>query len=105
MNRLDEVIIFNSLKKSDIEKIVDLQLEIVKNRLSKKNIKLKVSSELKDYIVKKGFDPIYGARPLKRAIQNLILNPLAQKLLGEKKAYKEEQVFKAEFKEGETVIR
>ena len=105
LNRLDEVIIFNSLKKSDIEKIVDLQLEIVKNRLSKKNIKLKVSSELKDYIVKKGFDPIYGARPLKRAIQNLILNPLAQKLLGEKKAYKEEQVFKAEFKEGETVIR
>ena len=105
LNRLDEIIIFNSLKKSDIEKIVDLQLEIVKNRLAKKNIKLKVSSELKDYIVKKGFDPIYGARPLKRAIQNLILNPLAQKLLGGKHAYKEEQTFKAEFKEGETVIK
>jgi len=105
LNRLDEIIIFGSLKKSDIEKIVDLQLELVKDRLAKKNIKLKVSADLKDFIVKKGFDPIYGARPLKRAIQNLILNPLAQKILDGKHAYKEEKVFKAEFKEGETVIR
>ena len=105
LNRLDEIIIFGSLKKSDIEKIVDLQLELVKNRLAVKNIKLKVSNELKDYIVKKGFDPVYGARPIKRAIQNLILNPLAQKILAGKLTYKGEQVFKAEFKEGETVIR
>jgi ATP-dependent Clp protease ATP-binding subunit ClpB len=107
LNRLDEIIIFSSLKKSDIEKIVDLQLELVKDRLSRKNIKLKVSGELKDYIVKKGFDAIYGARPIKRAIQNMVLNPLAQKILDEKHTFKkkEEKVFKAEIKEGETVIK
>ena len=96
LNRLDEIIIFNALKKDEIEKIVELRLEEVKKRLADRGIKLKVSVELKDYVVKRGFDPIYGARPLKRLIQTLILNPLAQKLLELKDVSKIEKNFKAD---------
>ncbi len=106
LNRLDEIIIFNSLKKVDLEKIVDLQLERVKARLAKNNIKLKISAELKEYLAKVGFDSVYGARPLKRAIQNLILNPLAQKLLESQKAeILGERIFKAEVSQGEVLVR
>ncbi|MBI2450891.1 MAG: AAA family ATPase [Parcubacteria group bacterium] len=78
LNRLDEIIIFNSLTKSNIEEIVDLQLERVKNRLLKKGLTLKISKEVKKYLAQAGFDPYFGARPLKRVIQNMILNPLAE---------------------------
>ncbi|MEK7078159.1 MAG: AAA family ATPase, partial [Patescibacteria group bacterium] len=97
LNRLDEIIIFNSLKKTDIEKIVELQLDRVKERLAKKNIKIKISPELKSHLAQVGFDPIYGARPLKRVIQSLILNPLAQRLLEQQSALGlEERLFKVD---------
>ena len=104
LNRLDEVIIFNSLKKADLERIVDLQLEKVRKRLAAKDIKLKISPELRGYLVKKGYDPIYGARPLKRVIQNLILNPLAQKLLQLKPAIREGKSFKIDIDSREEVL-
>ncbi|MEK7564700.1 MAG: ATP-dependent chaperone ClpB [Patescibacteria group bacterium] len=104
LNRLDEIIIFNALKKDEIEKIVELRLEEVKKRLADRGIKLKVSVELKDYVVKRGFDPIYGARPLKRLIQTLILNPLAQKLLELKDVSKIEKNFKADINNKEEVF-
>ncbi|MFY9493296.1 MAG: ATP-dependent chaperone ClpB [Minisyncoccia bacterium] len=104
LNRLDEIIIFNALKKVDLERIVDLQLERVKKRLAAKSIKLKVSAELRDYLVKKGYDPIYGARPLKRVIQTLILNPLAQKLLEAKTTPDKEKTFKADIGNREEVL-
>ena len=105
LNRLDEIIIFNALRRIDLEKIVDLQLEKVRDRLARKNIKLKISPELKTYLVKKGFDPVYGARPLKRAIQTLILNPLAQRLLEKQHQGVSDQTFKADISQGEVLIK
>ena len=105
MNRLDEIIVFNSLRQQDLEKIVELQLEKVKDRLAKRDIKLKTSPELKEYLVKKGFDPVYGARPLKRVIQSLILNPLAQKLLEKRSPARGDQSFKVEMEKGEILIK
>ncbi|GIW66447.1 MAG: chaperone protein ClpB [Candidatus Parcubacteria bacterium] len=84
LNRIDEIIIFKPLTKDSLRKIVDNQLERVKNNLLKKGIKIDFSEEIKDYLIEKGFDPEYGARPLQRAIQKIILNPLAEKIIGNK---------------------
>ncbi|MDP3764367.1 MAG: ATP-dependent chaperone ClpB [bacterium] len=103
LNRLDEIIIFKALGQEEIEKIIDLRLEEVKKRLVHKGIKLKVSAELREHIAKRGFDPIYGARPLKRLIQTLILNPLAQKLLEFKDMAKVDKSFKADINNKEEI--
>ncbi len=84
LNRIDELIIFHPLGKKVLEKIVELQLEIVQKRLTEKNIKLKISKEVKEYISNKGFDVVYGARPLKRVIQNEILDELALEIIEKK---------------------
>ncbi|MDI6778117.1 MAG: ATP-dependent chaperone ClpB [Patescibacteria group bacterium] len=81
LNRVDEIIIFHPLGTGEIKKIIDLQLEMVRKRLTKKNIKLEVSSAAKERLVKVGYDPIFGARPLKRAIQNLVLDELALRIV------------------------
>ncbi len=81
LNRLDEIIIFNSLKTSDLKKIIDIQLEDLAKRLIEKQIKIKFSEAAKEQLVMIGYDPIYGARPLKRLIQKEIENPLAMKIL------------------------
>lgn len=104
LNRLDDIIIFKALSKEEIEKIIDLRLEEVKKRLADKGIKIKVSTELKEHIAKRGYDPIYGARPLKRLIQTLILNPLAQKLLEFKDVAKADKSFKADINNKEEVF-
>lgn len=82
LNRIDETIVFNYLGKQEIREIVDLELNKVECRLQKsKNIKLNISKALKDYLAKKGFDPNLGARPLKRVIQRLILDPLSLQII------------------------
>ncbi len=81
LNRVDEIIIFNKLSEKDIEKIVDLQLKILESRLSKRNIRLEVDKKSKEKLAKEGYDPDYGARPLKRLIQREIEDPLALALL------------------------
>jgi ATP-dependent Clp protease ATP-binding subunit ClpA len=81
LNRVDEIIIFHPLSKDVLEKIVELQLETVIVRLTEKNIKLTVSPAAKNYLTAKGYDPIFGARPLKRVIQNEILDELALKII------------------------
>jgi ATP-dependent Clp protease ATP-binding subunit ClpB len=81
LNRIDEIIIFNYLRKQDIRKIVVLELEKVKKRLERKKIKIKVSSGVKDLLAEKGFDQNLGARPLKRVIQRMILDPLSLKIV------------------------
>ncbi|MBI4114356.1 MAG: ATP-dependent chaperone ClpB [Candidatus Niyogibacteria bacterium] len=83
LNRLDEVIIFNTLMPADLEKIVSIQLDQVRERLDAKEISLSITKEALGYLVKEGYDPHYGARPLKRFIQNKILNPLAERLIVE----------------------
>ncbi len=81
LNRIDEIIIFNPLGKEEIKKIVDIQLSEVNQRLKEKDLKLEYSEKVKNYLAEKGFDPDYGARPLKRVIQREILDSLAKDLL------------------------
>ncbi|MFB6212661.1 MAG: ATP-dependent Clp protease ATP-binding subunit [Candidatus Magasanikbacteria bacterium] len=81
LNRLDDIITFNALTPEDIEEIVELQLEEVKERLEKKNIELEVDEDLKEHIVENGFDPDYGARPIKRMIEKLIVDSLADEMV------------------------
>ncbi|RJQ36833.1 ATP-dependent chaperone ClpB [Candidatus Parcubacteria bacterium] len=81
LNRVDEIIIFSSLTRPILEAIVDIQLGRMKERTTRKGVELAFTPELKTFIVNKGFDPHYGARPLKRAIQTYVLNPLAQEII------------------------
>jgi ATP-dependent Clp protease ATP-binding subunit ClpB len=81
LNRVDEVITFKRLGKAEIAKIVSIQLGFLARRLGEQGISLKVGDKAKAYLAEVGFDPLYGARPLKRTIQNLVQNPLARKVL------------------------
>ena len=81
LNRIDEIIIFNYLGKKEIKKIVDLELNKVAKRLEEKRIKIRFLEKAKEILAEKGFDPDLGARPLKRVIQRLVLNPLAFKII------------------------
>ncbi|HOM33212.1 MAG TPA: AAA family ATPase [Candidatus Paceibacterota bacterium] len=81
LNRIDEIIIFNPLNQKEIEKIVEIQLEIVKKRLLQKEIQLQIDEVVKKYLAKEGFSPDFGARELKRVIQRNILDPLAYKII------------------------
>lgn len=81
LNRLDEVVIFNSLRSKDIAKIVDIQLEQVREKLAERQIKLTVDPSLKKHLIDNGFEPEYGARPIKRLIQKVILDNLADKII------------------------
>ncbi len=82
LNRLDDIIIFNPLTRKEIERIVDLQLELVKEKLKERDIKIQIDGAAKKYIIDHGFDPEYGARPIRRLIQKVILNKLADKIIG-----------------------
>lgn len=82
LNRVDEVIIFNSLNRQAIEQIVEIQLQDLTKRLQEKGIKVTIDASAKKYIAKNGFDPEYGARPVKRLIQKMILDQLADKIIG-----------------------
>ena len=81
LNRLDEVLPFLPLQKKDMEKIVRIQLQHVSERLAEKHIALHESKDVIDYLADKGYDPFFGARPLKRLIQHEVVNPLASALL------------------------
>ncbi len=81
LNRIDEIIIFNPLSKADIEKIVDIQLGEIDKKLAVKKMKLVISPSARDYLIKEGYSPEYGARPLKRLIQKVILDKLADKII------------------------
>ncbi len=81
LNRIDEIVTFNRLDASMIRKIADLRIAELSSRLTARNITLKMDSEAVDLIAKEGFNEQFGARPLKRAIQNLLENPIAKKLL------------------------
>ena len=91
INRIDEIIIFKSLGVEEIKKIVDVQLNILKKRMEERKITLEVSDKAKEYLANIGYDPVYGARPLKRVIQKNIQDPLSLIVL------------RAELKELETV--
>ena len=84
LNRIDEVVVFHPLGESQIEKICAIQLQRLRARLTERNLKLEVSDAAMKQLAEAGYDPVYGARPLKRAIQQYIENPLAQEILAGK---------------------
>ena len=81
LNRVDDIVIFNQLSRDEIVKIIDVQLARLRKLLADKNISLELDASAHELIANEGYDPMYGARPLKRAIQTLLQNPLAVKLL------------------------
>ena len=81
LNRLDDVIVFRSLTKTDLISILDLEIEKVIVRLKHKNITLEPDEKAKDFLVEKGYDPTYGARPMRRAVERFLEDPLAEELL------------------------
>jgi ATP-dependent Clp protease ATP-binding subunit ClpB len=91
LNRIDEIVIFRALTREMILKILDLQIDLLRKRLDDRKLRLEVSAKAKDALAEKGFDPVYGARPLKRTIQQEIQNPLALRLL------------EGRYKEGDTI--
>ncbi|TAK08953.1 type VI secretion system ATPase TssH, partial [bacterium] len=91
LNRIDETVIFNSLGRNQIKEIVGIQLRRLARVLADKKMSLDVTEQAKDFLSDKGYDPVYGARPLKRTIQKLIQDPLALKIL------------EGEFREGERI--
>jgi ATP-dependent Clp protease ATP-binding subunit ClpB len=81
LNRIDETVIFNRLGKEEIGKIVDIQLTHLSKRLAEKMITLKVTEAAKELLAERGYDPLFGARPLKRTIQSDLENPLAKQII------------------------
>jgi ATP-dependent Clp protease ATP-binding subunit ClpB len=81
LNRIDDIVVFEQLSRDEIAKIIDIQLEKLRKNLEERGITLELEDSARELIIQEGYDPVYGARPLKRAIQTLIQNPLAVKLL------------------------
>lgn len=101
LNRVDEIIVFNPLRTFELKKIVDIQLERVKQRLEEKKLKLELTEDAKDHLAVIGYDPTFGARPLKRLIQKELENELAKELLSGK--FSEGDTVKADY-DGEKMI-
>jgi ATP-dependent Clp protease ATP-binding subunit ClpC len=81
LNRIDATIVFRSLTREEVYQICDLLMARVKSQLVEQQIELEMTTDAKDLLVEKGFDPSYGARPLRRTIQNLVEDPLAEGML------------------------
>jgi ATP-dependent Clp protease ATP-binding subunit ClpC len=92
LNRLDDIIVFRSLTKADLIEILDLELTKVMGRLKARNIVLQLDEKAKDHLVSKGYDPLYGARPMRRAVERSLEDPLA------------EEILRGSFHEGEPVL-
>jgi ATP-dependent Clp protease ATP-binding subunit ClpB len=92
MNRIDEIVVFSPLGRDELAQIVDIQLEYLRKRLAARRIDIRVTDAAKTILAQAGYDPTFGARPLKRTIQRLVQDPLAQRLL------------EGEFKDGDTIV-
>jgi ATP-dependent Clp protease ATP-binding subunit ClpB len=92
LNRIDEIIIFHSLEKSELRNIVKIQIQRLESRLNEQKMGLKMSDTALDFLAEIGYDPVYGARPLKRAIQRYLETAIAKAIL------------KGEFKDGNTIF-
>jgi len=92
INRIDDIIIFSPLSEENLKKIVDLLVKEVQKRLAERNINLELDESARAYLLKEGYDPAFGARPLRRAIQRFVENPLSN------------QILSGEFKDGDTVV-
>jgi ATP-dependent Clp protease ATP-binding subunit ClpC len=92
LNRLDEVIVFHELNEAQLRQVVDLLARDLEKRLSDRKLTIEITESAKSWLAKEGYDPVYGARPLRRALEKYVENPLSVKVLG------------GEFKEGDTII-
>jgi ATP-dependent Clp protease ATP-binding subunit ClpB len=92
LNRVDEIIVFHALTEEHLKKIVDVQLESLRRRLEERRVRIVLTDTAKTHLVRTGYDPNYGARPLKRAIQREIETPLGRRIL------------KGEVKDGDAVV-
>jgi ATP-dependent Clp protease ATP-binding subunit ClpC len=84
LNRIDDIIVFRQLVKEDLQRIIDIEIGFVAQRLKEHNIMLEVSAEAKELLIEKGFDPVFGARPLKRTIQRFLEDPLASEIISKR---------------------
>jgi ATP-dependent Clp protease ATP-binding subunit ClpB len=103
LNRVDEIIIFNPLTQELLKQIVDIQVNRMKKYIMEKNIDIRLTDKAKEYFAEIGFDPVYGARPLKRALQREILNPLAMKILD--RTFKEGDTVEVDFADDKIIFR
>jgi ATP-dependent Clp protease ATP-binding subunit ClpC len=92
LNRIDEIIVFHALTEEQLRNIIDLLVKDLQNRLTERKLKIEITGKSKSWLAKSGYDPIYGARPLRRAIEQYVENPLSSKLL------------RGEFKEGDIIV-
>jgi len=92
LNRIDDTIVFRPLVKDDLQRIIDIEIGFVAERLKEQHIALEINQEAKDFLIEKGFDPVFGARPLKRTIQRFLEDPLASEIISKR------------FKEGSKVV-
>jgi len=92
LNRIDEIVLFHPLAREHLKRIVEIQMAQVRQRMAERQIEIELTDAAKEYLVREGYDATYGARPLKRTIQRLILDPLAR------------QVLEGKFTEGDTVV-
>jgi ATP-dependent Clp protease ATP-binding subunit ClpC len=81
LNRLDDVIVFHHLTVDDLKKVIDIELSKVRERLAERGLKLELTEEAKQFLIKKGSDTDFGARPLRRALENFIEDPVSEELL------------------------
>ncbi len=103
LNRIDDIITFRSLSKEDIYRIISIQIGLIQKRLAERKLTIELTEDAKNYIADQGFSPIYGARPLKRALQKLILDILALKIL--EGAFKEDDHIVADVQDGNILLR
>jgi len=104
LNRIDDVIVFNSLGKEEIFKIIDLSLKNLYKRVEELGYKLQLTDEAKDFLAEKGYDPQFGARPLNRAIQKYLEDPLAEFILNQKNQLADGTVLEASLNKDEEVV-
>jgi ATP-dependent Clp protease ATP-binding subunit ClpC len=92
INRIDEILVFHQLTEEQLRNIVDLMVKDLQGRLADRKLNIELTEEAKSWLVKEGYDPVYGARPLRRAVERYVENPLSAKIL------------QGEFSEGDAVI-
>jgi ATP-dependent Clp protease ATP-binding subunit ClpC len=92
LNRLDEIIVFHALNEEQLRQVIDLLSKDLQARLAEKKLNMDITEKAKSWLAKEGYDPVYGARPLRRALEKYVENPLSVKVLS------------GEFKEGDTVM-
>jgi ATP-dependent Clp protease ATP-binding subunit ClpC len=81
LNRLDDIIVFHTLSKPDLVQIIDLEIEKVTARIKSKEISISLDESAKDFLIEKGYDPQYGARPMRRAVERYLEDPMAEEIL------------------------